>query len=235
MRGASPHCPVSPVGLPTARISAWRSDDRGAGRDDTIPRRRPRRASPATGVSSGTARAYEGDWLRDRRRSRRTTNVATRLMSTLVTTGDHFGGRPPPPRRKASGSMNTARHLGQRLTPSPRAIGCMAVPSFGHGHADWVSSVTISPSPCGALRDRLPTSPDHDHGARGSWLGQSVVEETRGSDGRSLYPARESMNRSQLRNSSSRICGSMMSSPTSSSVRSSAESGLAASSFILAA
>ena len=81
-----------------------------------------------------------------RRRSRRTTNVASRLTSTLVTTGDHFGGRPPRPRRRASGSMNTERHSGQRLTPSPRASGCMAVPSFGHGHVATVCSVTTRPS-----------------------------------------------------------------------------------------
>jgi len=80
--------------------------------------------------------------LRDRRRNRLTTNVASRLISTLVTTGDHFGGRPARPRRMASGSMNTERHSGQRLTPSPRAIGVMAVPSFGHGHVVRVSSVT---------------------------------------------------------------------------------------------
>ncbi len=52
---------------------------------------------------------------------------------------------------------------------------------------------------------------------------------------RSRYPARESINRSQLRSSTWRIRGSMMSSPTLSSARSSADAGLAARSFIFPA
>jgi hypothetical protein len=56
-----------------------------------------------------------------------------------------------------------------------------------------------------------------------------------GLERRYFDPARWSTSRSQLRSSTCRICGSMMSSPTLSSARSAAESGLAASSFILAA
>ena len=64
-------------------------------------------------------------------------------MRTLVTTGDHFGGRP---RRIASVSMNMPLHVGQRHAPERRPSGCMTVPSFGHFHSVSVSSVMISPS-----------------------------------------------------------------------------------------
>ena len=53
----------------------------------------PTSVEESPGPLSGPSRGYEGDCLRDRRRSRRTTNVASRLTSTLVTTGNHFGGR----------------------------------------------------------------------------------------------------------------------------------------------
>jgi hypothetical protein len=59
-------------------------------------------------------------------------------MTTLVTTGDHFGGRP---RRIASVSKKMPLQAGQRNARERRPYGCMTVPSLGHFHSVCVSSV----------------------------------------------------------------------------------------------
>ena len=61
----------------------------------------------------------------------------------LVSTGDHFGGRP---RRIAPVSMNMPLHAGQRHALERRRCGCMTVPSFGHFHAVCAWSAIVSPS-----------------------------------------------------------------------------------------
>jgi hypothetical protein len=103
------------------------------------------------GPLAAPAGGYDADCLRGRRRNRRTTNLANRLMRTLITNGAHIGGCPLRPRRMASVSMKTPRHAGQRHAPERRPSGCMAVPSFGHCHGVVVSCVTISASNPGRL------------------------------------------------------------------------------------
>ena len=108
-----------------------------------------------TGAGAVDGPQADEDSVFGRRRSRRTTTVANRLMSTLVSTGDHFGGRP---RRMASVSMKMPLHVGQRHAPERRPIGCMTVPSFGHFHAVSVSFVTICPPlDCLARSDSMPS------------------------------------------------------------------------------
>ena len=115
--------------------------------------------------------------MRGRRRSRRTTTVASMLRITLVSTGVHHGGRP---RRIASLSMKMPRHVGQRHARERRPSGCMAVPSFGHFHAVGVSSVIVSPFTRGsasAPRERPDdgTEDEQSHDDRGGALEGEAV------------------------------------------------------------
>ena len=70
-------------------------------------------------------------------------NVATTLITTLVTTGRQADGLPLRPRRIASTSRNTALHPGHRHAPERRPIGAISVPSFGQAHACFPTSVIV--------------------------------------------------------------------------------------------
>jgi hypothetical protein len=59
---------------------------------------------PERVAASGAPAAVDEGWIFRRRRKRRMITVASTLMTTLLTIGDHIGGRLARPRRNASAS-----------------------------------------------------------------------------------------------------------------------------------